>query len=114
VIFPAVPLGEVATVERDGIDPTSIQSGSRYVGLEHIDSSGAVQQQIVQNGDLASTKFVFGPDHILFGKLRPYLRKIARPEFDGVCSTDIIPIRPGPNVDRGYLFHFLRLDDVVN
>jgi len=85
----------------------------RYVGLEHIDSSGAVQDVTVQNGDLASTKFAFTRDHILFGKLRPYLRKVARPEFDGICSTDIIPIMPGERVDRGYLFHFLRVDEVI-
>ena len=111
--YQVVPLGEVARVERDGIDPARIQSGARYVGLEHIDSSGSVIDQMVQNGELASTKFAFSRDHILYGKLRPYLRKIARPDFAGVCSTDIIPIRPGSRVDRGYLFHFLRMDDVV-
>jgi type I restriction enzyme, S subunit len=51
---------------------------------------------------------------ITFSLENSYLRKIARPEFDGICSTDIIPIKPGPRVDRGYLFHFLRLDEVVN
>jgi type I restriction enzyme, S subunit len=73
-----------------------------------------IRDQIVQNGDLASTKFMFSKEHILYGKLRPYLRKIARPNFGGVCSTDIIPIKPGPRIDRDYLFHFLRIDQVVN
>jgi type I restriction enzyme S subunit len=62
----------------------------------------------VGKGELASNKFRFGPNHILFGKLRPYLKKIARPNFEGICSTDIVPILPGPRVNRDFLFHFLR------
>ena len=68
----------------------------------------------VEAGDLASTKFLFSSRHILYGKLRPYLRKIARPDFDGICSTDILPILPGRRVDRDYLCHFLRLDTSVS
>jgi len=114
VSYPLAQLGQVATIEREGIDPGRIRSGARYVGLEHIDSSGAIRAIEVSNGELASTKFAFTAEHLLFGKLRPYLRKIARPQFEGICSTDIIPIRPGEKVDRGYLFHFLRLDEVVD
>jgi len=114
VTYRTEPLGDIATIEREGVDPGRMQGGARYVGLEHIDSTGALQNVSVENGELASTKFSFTPDHILFGKLRPYLRKIARPDFSGICSTDIIPIRPGAKVDRGYLFHFLRQDEVVD
>lgn len=108
------PLEEVATIERDGIAATEIRRGTLYVGLEHIDSDGAfVDVKPVDAGELASNKFRFGPDHILFGKLRPYLRKTARPHFEGICSTDIVPVRPGPELDRDYLFHFLRHPKVV-
>lgn len=108
------PLEEVATIERDGIAATEIRRGTLYVGLEHIDSDGAfIDVKPVDAGELASNKFRFGPDHILFGKLRPYLRKTARPHFEGICSTDIVPVRPGPELDRDYLFHFLRHPKVV-
>lgn len=50
---------------------------------------------------------------MLYGKLRPYLSKIARPNFAGVCSTDILPIRPGPSLDRDFLHHYLRLPNMV-
>ena len=63
---------------------------------------------------LKSNKFQFSDRHVLFGKLRPYLRKIARPKFSGVCSTDIIPILPKDGVSRDYLFYFLRTPDTVN
>ena len=48
-----------------------------------------------------------------YGKLRPYLAKIAAPEFGGICSTDILPIRPGNDLDRRYLLQYLRLPTMV-
>lgn len=108
------PLEDVATIERDGIVSADISRGTLYVGLEHIDSDGAlVGVKPVDAGELASNKFRFGPEHILFGKLRPYLKKTARPDFEGICSTDIVPVRPGPELDRDYLFHFLRQPKIV-
>jgi type I restriction enzyme, S subunit len=102
-------LGEIATIERDAVTAAAIINGTTYVGLEHIDSDGQfVGVKGVSAGELTSNKFRFGPRHILFGKLRPYLKKTARPDFSGICSTDIVPILPGPNVDRDYLFHYLR------
>lgn len=107
--IPLRPLHEVATIERDAIAAAAIIDGTIYIGLEHIDSDGQfISAQEVRAGELASNKFRFGPRHLLFGKLRPYLRKTARPDFEGICSTDIVPILPGPEVDRDYLFHYLR------
>jgi len=109
-----VPLGEVATIQRTGIAPEQIKSGTVYVGLENIASGGTfVGVGPVSNGELASTKFSFTAKHVLYGKLRPYLAKISCPDFDGVCSTDILPILPGKNVDRRYLCYFLRQPHMV-
>lgn len=109
-----VPLAEIATIERDAVAAHEIEQGSLYVGLEHIDSSGAlVDVTAVNAGELASNKFRFGARHILYGKLRPYLKKTARPDFGGICSTDILPILPGPRVNKDYLFHYLRHPKIV-
>jgi len=107
-------LGSVARIERKSITPAEIPSGSRYVGLEHIESGGAsLSYGEVLNGELASNKFCFSSDHILFGKLRPYLAKIVCPDFSGICSTDILPISSGKNIDKRYLLHFLRRPQTV-
>lgn len=109
-----VPLAEVADIERTGVKPEDIRSGTEYLGLEHIESGGKIiGRETVENGDLASTKFSFTADHVLYGKLRPYLAKIALPDFSGVCSTDIVPIRPGSALDRRYLAYFLRHPSMV-
>ena len=99
-----VALRSVAQIERDIVDPSAIEDGTLYVGLENIESGGGfVGVHPVDAGELLSSKFSFTPRHLLYGKLRPYLAKIARPEFDGICSTDILPVLPGPNLDRSYL-----------
>ena len=110
----SAPLSEVAALERNSISPADIKSGSRYVGLDHIEAGGgSIRFGSVANGELASNKFQFGPNHILFGKLRPYLAKVVCPDFEGICSTDIIPIAPSKHVDKRYLLHFLRRPETI-
>lgn len=111
----AVALKNLAEIERNGVAPEQIGGGTRYLGLEHIESGGRILgSETVETGDLASAKFRFTPDHLLFGKLRPYLAKIALPDFAGICSTDILPVRPGPELDRRYLAFFLRQPSIVD
>jgi type I restriction enzyme S subunit len=114
-VIPRVPLGAIAEIERDIVAPEAISAGTTYVGLENIVSGGEfVDVGEVDDGELKSAKFAFSPSHILYGKLRPYLAKIALPGFRGVCSTDILPIKPGPKVCRRYLAYFLRQPEMVD
>jgi len=43
---------------------------------------------------IASNKFQFQRGEILFGKLRPYFHKVGVAPLDGVCSTDVVVIKP--------------------
>ncbi|HBY44080.1 MAG TPA: restriction endonuclease subunit S [Brevundimonas sp.] len=109
-----VKLASVADVERSSVQPDAIADGTRYLGLEHIESGGQIiGGDPIKNGDVASSKFAFSNEHVLYGKLRPYLAKIALPDFEGVCSTDILPVRPKAKLDRRYLAYFLRQPDMV-
>ncbi len=109
-----VALSAVAVIEREIVDSTAIETGSLYVGLENIESGGRlVGVRPVDAGELASSKFAFTPQHLLYGKLRPYLAKIARPDFQGICSTDILPVLPGPDLDRSYLAWLLLTPEMV-
>ncbi len=81
-----------------------------YVGLEHIEKeTGRFAREFDGKPEtLLATKFRFTPKHVLYGKLRPYLNKVALPPFDGVCTTEILPILPDENeLDRTYLWAFL-------
>ncbi|MDP4489032.1 restriction endonuclease subunit S [Pseudoalteromonas piscicida] len=67
----------------------------RYIGLEHLDSDSLkIKRWGMIAEDNPSFTRVFKKGHILFGKRRPYLKKAAIAEFDGICSGDIIVIEP--------------------
>lgn len=108
-------LAKVAKIDRNQVDAASISAGTRYLGLEHIESGGRIlDAPIVERGQLKSSKFRFTDEHVLYGKLRPYLAKISLPDFEGICSTDILPVLPGPKLDRKYLAYFLRQPVMIN
>jgi len=112
--WPVTRLGNVASIERNAIQPSAIVEGTAYLGLEHIESGGKILgAKPVGEGELASSKFKFTERHVLYGKLRPYLAKITCPDFHGICSTDILPILPGPDLDRRFLCYFLRQPAMV-
>ncbi|MCO6456483.1 MAG: restriction endonuclease subunit S [Pirellulaceae bacterium] len=43
----------------------------------------------------------------MYGKLRPYLNKVCVPEFDGVCSTDILVFPPSTAIENRFLLLLL-------
>jgi len=65
------------------------------IGLEHIESnSGKIINKPLELGSqILSTKNVFVNGDVLYGKLRPYLNKVAIADFDGICSTDILVLK---------------------
>jgi type I restriction enzyme, S subunit len=86
-----------------------------FIGLENIMSGGGfIDVRPVAEGELGSAKFKFSDQHVLYGKLRPYLMKIDTPNFSGVCSTDILPIRPSGALDKRYLLHYLCQPSMVD
>ena len=102
------PLKEIANIQRDSVVPEDIKN-MKYVGLEHIESTTGNILEVVEvnKGDLKSNKFLFDDECVLFGKLRPYLNKIALPNFKGICSTDILPIKPIKNKANRFFVAYL-------
>jgi type I restriction enzyme S subunit len=102
----AVSLGDVVAPSTQKAEPSEF-GDSIYIGLENIESG---TNRIIATGDVdsvKSTKAVFRAGDVLYGKLRPYLNKVCRPPFNGVCSTDILVFPQIPFLDSGYLLHFL-------
>jgi len=66
------------------------------------------------SADVSSTKSKFRAGNVLYGKLRPYLKKVCRPTFDGICSTDILVFSESPSIDNGFLLYFLSRQETAN
>ena len=109
----AVRLGDIAEPSKERMEPKD-KPDLAYLSLEHLEAHG---QRIVGYGtasDVRSTKSVFHAGDVLYGKLRPYLNKVAIPEVDGICSTDILVFPRQPWVDSRILLWFLSSPPVVD
>jgi type I restriction enzyme S subunit len=78
-----------------------------YVGLEHVESWTGRLLLENQPETVDSVVGSFKAGDVLFGKLRPYLAKVARPDFDGVCTSEILPLRPVEECSQSYVMYQL-------
>ncbi len=87
-----VELGAVLRIRDRKISPVEVGGDTPCVELEHI---GQGDGRLASHGTAAkssSIKYQFEPRDILFGRLRPYLRKWWYADRGGVCSTEIWPL----------------------
>jgi type I restriction enzyme, S subunit len=88
-------------------------SGLRYIGLEHVESwTGRLIETTEGEGSADGLATRFRPNDVLFGKLRPYLAKVHRAKQDGVCSGELLVLRP-TLLDSRYLNYFLLMNDFI-
>jgi type I restriction enzyme, S subunit len=86
--------GDVAENVRDQVVPSEAPLATPYIGLDHMPRRSISLSEWGRADGVASNKFAFETGDILFGKLRPYFHKVGVAAIDGVCSTDILVIRP--------------------
>ena len=113
---PFVPLGELCDMDRRGLRPDDPDAARLpLLGVENVGSdTGALNLDAGSRvGDGKSTSFRFDERHVLYAKLRPYLNKVATPEFAGRCSTELVPLLSRPGVDRDFLAYLLRRRETV-
>ncbi len=122
VRFPAFD-GEWASTQvgefmaRNGrqLNPLELENDLPCVELEHISQeTGRILGYTSAMGQ-KSTKNYFEAGQILFGKLRPYLRKFAQPNFEGVASSEIW-VLSGKNGKclNDFLFYIVQSNDFIN
>lgn len=109
-----VKFGECAKLIRDSVDPENVNPDTPYIGLQHIAPD---ELRLIETGnasDVVSNKYQFKKGDILFGKLRPYFRKVIIAPFNGVCSTDIWVVRATDKCDQNFLFYWMASQEFVD
>jgi len=104
-------LDEVCEITSKLIDPKE----SEYQNLIHIGAGNIVSEKgtliklkTAKEEKLISGKFLFDESMVLYSKIRPYLMKIVKCEFKGLCSADIYPLVPFKNkITQSFLYHLL-------
>ena len=106
------PFEKLVEIGTQLVDPNREEYQSLpHIGGEHIESNTGriLPYEIVRDCKLRSNKFQFSSSHILYSKIRPYLNKVAFPQFDGLCSADIYPLIPKDDrITPWYLIVLLR------
>jgi len=104
-------LSEVCAITSTLVDPRKNEFLDLiHVGAGNIESQTGVfvELKTAREEGLISGKFLFDESMVLYSKIRPYLMKVARPGFNGLCSADMYPLAPlTKEITRDYLFHVL-------
>lgn len=104
---------EITEPIKNSYTPNSTED-LNYIGLEHIEQEKLRLKAVGTSHEVSSNKFRFNANDVLFGKLRVYFRKVVKPQFDGICSTDIWVMKAKKGVDQNFLFYFLANRDFIN
>lgn len=94
--WPSDSLGHHFNRVTELCDPQATKEETiNYIGLENLESqTGRLVGEIRHSPkSIKSTKVIFRPGDILYGKLRPSLNKVWLADRNGICSTDILVLR---------------------
>lgn len=113
-----VRLGVVTNYgETKSVKPSVINDGEWILELEDIKKDSFELLIKDKTKKTKSNKNKFNSGDLLYGKLRPYLKKIIVADEDGYCSTEIIPFKGYSNIKTHYLMYLMAspyVDETVN
>lgn len=98
-----LPIAQIGGEIRGSVKIKNVDPNMRYLGLEHLPRKSFAITSFDTIDSVQSDKLLFKEGDILFGKIRPYLHKVALAHFSGACSSDTIIIRPREKEFEGYL-----------
>ena len=77
---------------------------SAYLGLEHFAEDGGGIVAVGRLGDKVSQQYSFERGDVLYGRLRPYFRKVDMPGFAGACTGEIWVLRSRGQLSQTFLY----------
>ena len=101
--------GEICTYHKE----QKRENGYKYIGMENIESGTGNLIGYGSTDNVLSSTFFFKKGEVLYGRLRPYLKKVYIAEFDGCCSTEIFPIKTN-GVLPGLIKYWFLTDEITN
>lgn len=102
-------LGEIAEIKSDKYNPEKNPINYKCIELEHLATDTGQLLGFINSVDSKSIKNKFETGDVLFGKLRPYLRKFLIAPFDGVCSSEIWVLN-GKQITNWFLYYLIQTD----
>jgi len=104
-------LRDICEISSNLIDPKKKEFQNLiHIGAGNIESrTGELfDLKTAKEENLISGKFLFDESMVLYSKIRPYLMKVVKCEFSGLCSADIYPLKPFDDiVTKDFLYQIL-------
>lgn len=116
--FELLAIGEIVVESKEATEPAALDGQFYYIGLENIepvtgDGNGI---ELVTAESVRSRSKVFEDGDILYGRLRPYLRKafyVEEPYKQGLCSTEFLVLKPKTNMILPLFLREVLVSDMV-
>ncbi|MBI3910864.1 MAG: restriction endonuclease subunit S [Armatimonadetes bacterium] len=105
-------LGEIVAPTRPRHHPQDCPQ-LPFIGMEHVEAHTMRLLGTVPAAVMKSSAVHFFPGDVLYGRLRPYLNKIYRPDFEGLCSAEFIVLPPSQCIDGRFLQYRLNAADFM-
>ncbi len=102
-----IEFGTIAERQKEKYNPVTENAAYPCIELEHLSQGTGILLGYTNSKDQKSIKNKFKKGDILFGKLRPYLKKYLQAPFEGVCSSEIWVLK-GKMVTNEYLLYFIQ------
>ena len=104
----------ICSLEKKRHDPKKEKLNLPCIELEHVSQKTGHILGSTESNFQRSSKTFFSSQNVLFGKLRPYLRKYALPMAAGVCSSEFWVLKPDIKIcSREYLFYLIQTDKFI-
>ena len=107
------PLSEFIQPRGERVIPTNFPE-LPFVGMDHVEAHTTRIIGSIPAGRMKSNASRFSKDDVLYGRLRPYLNKVAQPQFDGLASAEFIVFSGNELIEPSFLRYRLNSRDFVN
>jgi type I restriction enzyme S subunit len=106
-------IGDIINNKSSKYNPEKAKESFKCIELEHLSTSTGDLLGYIDSINSASIKNKFNAGDVLFGKLRPYLRKYLIAPFEGVCSSEIWVLK-GEKITNEFLYQIVQSDFFIN
>lgn len=108
-----LPLAEAIQPRGEKVIPADYPA-AKFIGMDHVESQTTRIMGSVPALEMKSSAARFYAGDVLYGRLRPYLNKVAQPNFNGLASAEFIVFPDTPLVHSAYLKYRLNARDFVS
>ena len=115
-----VPRGWAAGLLSDFVQPRGERASPKdypslpFIGMAHVEAHTTKIIGSKSAKQMKSSASLFAKNNVLYGRLRPYLNKVAQPKFDGLASGEFIVFEGNTLLHEAFLLRRMSACDFVS